>query len=68
MTTDDVRAAAEQLVEFHDRFALLFGKANDVLEIIHQLSVRDMQAIQIVVLLCMQLVLQRIWRLPALHH
>lgn len=27
MITDDVRAAAEQLVEFHDRFALLFGKA-----------------------------------------
>jgi len=27
MTPDDVRAAAEQLVEFHDRFALLFGKA-----------------------------------------
>jgi SRSO17 transposase len=27
MTTDDVRAAAEQLVEFHDRFALLFGKS-----------------------------------------
>src|SRR5664279_3421678 len=27
MTTDDVRAAAEQLVEFHDRFALLLGKA-----------------------------------------
>src|SRR4051794_15195402 len=27
MTPDDVLAAAEQLVEFHDRFALLFGKA-----------------------------------------
>lgn len=27
MTTDDVRAAAEQLVEFHDRFATLFGKS-----------------------------------------
>jgi SRSO17 transposase len=27
MTPDDVRAAAEQLVEFHERFALLFGKA-----------------------------------------
>jgi SRSO17 transposase len=27
MTTDDVRAAAEQLVDFHERFALLFGKA-----------------------------------------
>ena len=27
MTPDDVRAAAEQLVEFHDRFALLFGKS-----------------------------------------
>ena len=27
MTPDDVRAAAEQLVEFHDRFSLLFGKA-----------------------------------------
>src|SRR3954469_10316104 len=27
MTPDDVRAAAEQLVEFHDRFAPLFGKA-----------------------------------------
>jgi SRSO17 transposase len=26
MTPDDVRAAAEQLVEFHDRFAPLFGK------------------------------------------
>jgi SRSO17 transposase len=26
MTPDDVRAAAEQLVEFHDRFATLFGK------------------------------------------
>jgi SRSO17 transposase len=26
MTVDDVRAAAEQLVEFHDRFAPLFGK------------------------------------------
>jgi SRSO17 transposase len=26
MTEDDVRAAAEQLVEFHDRFAPLFGK------------------------------------------
>src|SRR5258708_6525559 len=26
MTSDDVRAAAEQLVEFHERFALLFGK------------------------------------------
>jgi SRSO17 transposase len=26
MTPDDVRAAAEQLVEFHERFALLFGK------------------------------------------
>src|SRR6476659_9099468 len=27
MTPDDVRAAAEQLVRFHDRFAPLFGKA-----------------------------------------
>src|SRR6187399_2469030 len=27
MTPDDVRAAAEQLVDFHERFALLFGKA-----------------------------------------
>lgn len=27
MTPDDVRAAAEQLVGFHERFALLFGKA-----------------------------------------
>ena len=27
MTPDDVRAAAEQLVEFHERFAPLFGKA-----------------------------------------
>ena len=27
MTPDDVRAAAEQLVHFHDRFAPLFGKA-----------------------------------------
>jgi SRSO17 transposase len=27
MTPDDVRATAEQLVHFHDRFALLFGKA-----------------------------------------
>src|SRR5437762_13210163 len=27
MTPDDVRAAAEQLVDFHVRFALLFGKA-----------------------------------------
>ena len=26
MTPDDVRAAAKQLVEFHDRFANLFGK------------------------------------------
>lgn len=26
MTTDDVRAAAEQRVDFHERFALLFGK------------------------------------------
>src|SRR3954451_8142746 len=26
MTPDDVRAAAEQLVQFHERFALLFGK------------------------------------------
>ena len=26
MTEDDVRAAAEQLVEFHERFAPLFGK------------------------------------------
>src|SRR5919112_1496029 len=26
MTTDDVRAAAEQLVDFHERFAPLFGK------------------------------------------
>jgi SRSO17 transposase len=26
MTPDDVRAAAEQLVDFHDRFGLLFGK------------------------------------------
>jgi SRSO17 transposase len=27
MTPDDVRAAADQLVQFHERFALLFGKA-----------------------------------------
>jgi hypothetical protein len=27
MTLDDVRAAAEQPVDFHDRFAPLFGKA-----------------------------------------
>jgi len=27
MTPDDVRATAEQLVHFHDRFASLFGKA-----------------------------------------
>ena len=27
MTPDDVRATAEQLVHFHDRFAPLFGKA-----------------------------------------
>src|SRR5437763_15152765 len=27
MTPDDVRAAAERLVDFHDRFAPLFGKA-----------------------------------------
>src|ERR687890_535723 len=27
MTQDDVRAAAEQLVQFHDRVAPLFGKA-----------------------------------------
>ena len=27
MTPDDVRAAAEQLVQFHERFAPLFGKA-----------------------------------------
>ena len=27
MTPDDVRATAEQLVDFHDRFAPLFGKA-----------------------------------------
>src|ERR687889_748443 len=26
MTPDDVRAAAEQLVEFHERFAPLFGR------------------------------------------
>src|SRR5258707_554402 len=26
MTPDDVRAAAEQLVDFHERFAPLFGK------------------------------------------
>ena len=26
MTPDDVRAAAQQLVDFHERFALLFGK------------------------------------------
>jgi hypothetical protein len=26
MTPDDVRAAAEQLVQFHERFAPLFGK------------------------------------------
>lgn len=26
MTPDDVRAAAEQLVQFHQRFASLFGK------------------------------------------
>src|SRR3954454_3740505 len=29
MTPDDVRAAAEQLVEFHERFAPLFGKDQD---------------------------------------
>jgi SRSO17 transposase len=27
MTPDDVRAAADQLVDFHDRFAPLFGKS-----------------------------------------
>ena len=27
MTPDDVRAAAGQLVDFHERFAPLFGKA-----------------------------------------
>src|SRR3954465_1033169 len=27
MTPDDVRAAAQQLVDFHERFAPLFGKA-----------------------------------------
>ena len=27
MTPDDVRAAADQLVRFHERFAPLFGKA-----------------------------------------
>ena len=27
MIPDDVRAAAEQLVQFHDRFAPIFGKA-----------------------------------------
>ena len=27
MTPDDVRAAAEQLIGFHERFAPLFGKA-----------------------------------------
>ncbi len=26
MTPDDVRAAAEQLVQYHERFAPLFGK------------------------------------------
>jgi hypothetical protein len=26
MTPDDVRAAAERLDDFHERFALLFGK------------------------------------------
>ena len=26
MTRDDVRAAAERLVDFHERFAPLFGK------------------------------------------
>jgi hypothetical protein len=26
MTPDDVRTAAEQLVQFHERFAPLFGK------------------------------------------
>jgi hypothetical protein len=26
MTSDDVRAAAEQLLQFHERFARLFGK------------------------------------------
>ena len=26
MTPDDVRAAAEQLIKFHERFAPLFGK------------------------------------------
>ena len=26
MTPDDVRAAAERLVDFHDRFAPLFGR------------------------------------------
>jgi hypothetical protein len=26
MTEDDVRAAAERLVQFHERFAPLFGK------------------------------------------
>jgi hypothetical protein len=26
MTPDDVRAAAERLVDFHERFAPLFGK------------------------------------------
>jgi hypothetical protein len=26
MTPDDVRAAAEQLIQFHERFAPLFGK------------------------------------------
>ena len=26
MTEDEVRAAAERLVEFHERFAPLFGK------------------------------------------
>jgi hypothetical protein len=26
MTPDDVRAATEQLVDFHERFAPLFGK------------------------------------------
>jgi hypothetical protein len=26
MTPDDVRAAVEQLVQFHERFAALFGK------------------------------------------
>jgi hypothetical protein len=29
MTPDDVLAAAEQLVEFHERFAPLFGKEQD---------------------------------------